>query len=118
MPDTKPRTLFEKIWDAHIVRAATADTPAILYVDLQLLHEVTSPQAFAGLRERGLRVRRPERTVATTDHSIPTLPRGLAMVDGQAAAQLRQLEANCRDFGVELQGRCDRPHAHGPCVVS
>ena len=60
MPDSKPRTLFEKIWDAHIVRPSTDDTPAILYVDLQLIHEVTSPQAFSILRERGLRVRRPD----------------------------------------------------------
>ena len=74
MADSKPRTLFEKIWDAHIVRPASADTPAILYVDLQLIHEVTSPQAFSILRERGLRVRRPDRTVATMDHSTPTTP--------------------------------------------
>src|SRR5437667_9653471 len=106
MPDSKPRTLFEKLWDAHIVRAATADTPAILYVDLQLIHEVTSPQAFTWLRERKLKVRRPERTVATMDHSTPTTPRGkggkIPIVDAQAAAQIGQLEINCRDFGVEL----------------
>src|SRR5262252_10528992 len=106
MADSKPRTLFEKIWDAHIVRPATADTPAILYVDLQLIHEVTSPQAFSILRERGLRVRRPERTVATMDHSTPTTPRGpdgkIPVLDSAAAAQISQLETNCRDFGIEL----------------
>jgi 3-isopropylmalate/(R)-2-methylmalate dehydratase large subunit len=101
-----PRTLFEKIWDAHLVRAATADTPAIVYVDLHLIHEVTSPQAFTWLRERGLKVRRPERTVATMDHSTPTTPRGkdgkIPVLDNAAAAQIAQLETNCRDFGVEL----------------
>ena len=73
----QPRTLFEKIWDAHVV-AEEPDRPAVLYIDLHLVHEVTSPQAFAGLRARGLRVRRPDRTYATMDHSIPTLPRSLA----------------------------------------
>src|SRR5947209_1213617 len=106
MADSKARTLFEKIWDAHIVRPATADTPAILYVDLQLIHEVTSPQAFSILRERGLRVRRPDRTVATMDHSTPTTPRGpdgkIPVLDSAAAAQISQLETNCRDFGIEL----------------
>jgi len=98
--------LFEKLWDAHVVRAATADTPAILYVDLHLIHEVTSPQAFTALRERALKVRRPERTVATMDHSTPTTPRGkdgrIPVLDNAAAAQIAQLETNCRDFGVEL----------------
>ena len=89
----KPRTLFEKVWDAHVVRAATsADTPAVLYIDLHLVHEVTSPQAFAGLRERGLKVRRPERTLATLDHSTPTTPRGrdgrIPIVDDAAATQV------------------------------
>ncbi|HVR63773.1 MAG TPA: 3-isopropylmalate dehydratase large subunit [Polyangia bacterium] len=102
----KPRTLFEKIWDAHVVKPATADTPAIVYVDLHLIHEVTSPQAFSWLRERGIKVRRPERTVATMDHSTPTTPRGkdgrIPILDAQAAAQIGQLETNCRDFGIEL----------------
>src|SRR3954468_6057862 len=97
-----PRTLFEKIWDAHIVCPATPDTPAILYIDLHLIHEVTSPQAFSGLRERGLKVRRPERTVATMDHSTPTLPKHLATVAPQAVAQLDKLEKNCAEFGVKL----------------
>jgi 3-isopropylmalate/(R)-2-methylmalate dehydratase large subunit len=102
------RTLFDKIWDSHLVRAETKDTPAILYVDLHLIHEVTSPQAFTELRQRGLKVRRPERTVATMDHSIPTfkVPRAAdgsyALSDPAAKAQLRQLEVNCAEFGIEL----------------
>jgi 3-isopropylmalate/(R)-2-methylmalate dehydratase large subunit len=103
---SKPRTLFEKIWDAHLVRPATNDTPATLYVDLHLIHEVTSPQAFTWLRERDLKVRRPERTVATMDHSTPTTPRNkegkIPVLDNAAAAQIAQLETNCKDFGIEL----------------
>jgi 3-isopropylmalate/(R)-2-methylmalate dehydratase large subunit len=95
------RTLFEKVWAAHVVRAGTAVAPAILYVDLHLIHEVTSPQAFTALRERGLAVRRPERAVATMDHSTPTLRGSLPLATG-AAAQLQQLETNCRDFGITL----------------
>jgi 3-isopropylmalate/(R)-2-methylmalate dehydratase large subunit len=105
-PSPRARTLFEKIWDAHLVKAPTPETPGILYVDLHLVHEVTSPQAFGWLRERGLRVRRPERTVATMDHSTPTLPRGsdgrFRIIDKEAELQLGQLETNCRDFGIEL----------------
>jgi 3-isopropylmalate/(R)-2-methylmalate dehydratase large subunit len=101
-----PRTLFEKIWDAHVVAPETAETPAVLYVDLHLVHEVTSPQAFTILRQRGARLRRPERTVATMDHSTPTLPRGadgrFPFVDAQAEAQVRQLEKNAAEFGIEL----------------
>ncbi|MDH3623035.1 MAG: 3-isopropylmalate dehydratase large subunit [Myxococcales bacterium] len=99
----KPRTLFEKVWDAHVV-AQEPDRPAVLYVDLHLIHEVTSPQAFTGLRERGLGVRRPDLTVATMDHSTPTLPKALAVIDDQAKAQLRMLEQNCEEFGIELFG--------------
>jgi 3-isopropylmalate/(R)-2-methylmalate dehydratase large subunit len=102
------RTLFEKLWDAHLVAPETTDTLAILYVDLHLVHEVTSPQAFDALRARGLRLRRTDRTLATLDHSTPTLPAG---ADGerpyatpQARAQVSKLESNCRDFGVELHG--------------
>jgi 3-isopropylmalate/(R)-2-methylmalate dehydratase large subunit len=101
-----PRTLFEKVWDAHVVRPADADTPAVLYVDLHLVHEVTSPQAFRVLKQRRLAVRRPDRTVATMDHSTPTtpLPRGVpfAVSDPEAAAQLAELESNCRDAGIRL----------------
>src|SRR6266581_7413645 len=101
-----PRTLFDKVWDAHLVRPESADTPAVIYVDLHLVHEVTSPQAFAMLRERGRRVRRPELTVATMDLSTPTTPRGadgrIPVTDKEAAAQIDQLETNCRDFGIRL----------------
>ena len=101
-----PRTLFEKVWRDHVVRPATASTPAVLYVDLHLVHEVTSPQAFTRLRERGLKVRRPDRTVATMDHSTPTTPRDepgrIPIGDALAAAQLAQLQRNCTDFGIEL----------------
>jgi len=101
-------TLFEKVWNAHLVSPETTDTPAVLYIDLHLVHEVTSPQAFSLLRERGLKVRRPERTLATEDHSTPTLPRGAdgrwPFVDSKAEAQILQLETNCEEFGVELHG--------------
>jgi 3-isopropylmalate/(R)-2-methylmalate dehydratase large subunit len=97
------RTLFDKIWDAHVV-AEEPGRPAVLYVDLHLVHEVTSPQAFAGLAERGLGVRRADRTFATMDHSIPTLPRGLAVVDQQAQEQLRTLAENCAKSGITLYG--------------
>src|ERR1700732_1654250 len=96
-----PRTLFEKIWDAHIV-AAPEGQSALLYVDLHLVHEVTSPQAFDGLRANGRRVRQPSRTVATVDHNIPTTPRGLPITDPIAARQIEALQKNCREFGVPL----------------
>lgn len=103
-----PRTLLEKIWDAHLVRAESETTPAMLYVDLQLVHEVTSPQAFAELRRRDLAVRRPDRTLATLDHSTPTLPPGAdgrrPYATAQAEAQVAQLQTNCREFGIELHG--------------
>jgi 3-isopropylmalate/(R)-2-methylmalate dehydratase large subunit len=100
----RPRTLLDKIWDDHVVRPETEGVPAVLYVDLHLVHEVTSPQAFAELRARGLSVRRPDLTLATMDHSTPTTPRGsaLSVVDTQAAAQLAQLARNCEDFGILL----------------
>ena len=102
------RTLLDKIWDAHQVCAETESTPAILYVDLHLVHEVTSPQAFSELRERGLRVRRPERVLATFDHSTPTLPADASgkrpYVTPEAESQVAQLEANAREFGVQLYG--------------
>ncbi len=98
----QPRTLFEKIWDQHVVTPESADSPAVLYIDLHLIHEVTSPQAFSTLREKGLRVRRPDHTVATMDHSTPTTPRDVPIADAMAAAQLAQLEANCAEFGIPL----------------
>src|SRR5580698_6569286 len=99
----KPRTIIEKIWDSHVV-SQQLDAPALMYVDLHLDHEVTSPQAFAGLRKRGVKVRRPELTIATTDHSTPTTPRGLPILDKIAATQVAQLETNCRDFGIRCYG--------------
>ena len=102
----RPRTLFEKVWQSHVVRSATEDAPAVLYIDLHLVHEVTSPQAFTTLRERGLKVRRPDRTIATMDHSTPTTPRNAAGVipvfDTQAAKQLDVMRQNCEDFGIPL----------------
>jgi 3-isopropylmalate/(R)-2-methylmalate dehydratase large subunit len=96
-----PKTLFEKIWDSHVV-VEEAESPAVLYIDLHLVHEVTSPQAFNGLREKGLVVRRPDRTVATMDHSTPTVGLSLQLVDEMAARQIRQIEANCHDFEIQL----------------
>ena len=96
-----PRTLFEKLWDAHLVTAPGAE-PALIYVDLHLVHEVTSPQAFDGLRANGRRLRQPLRTVATVDHNIPTTPRGLPIADAIAAKQIEALQKNCREFGVRL----------------
>lgn len=100
------RTLFDKVWTAHEVVAETADTPTVLYIDLHLIHEVTSPQAFSVLRSQGLPVRRPDRTLATMDHSTPTQT---AQVLGSipikvdaAAKQVRQLEQNAAEFGIEL----------------
>ncbi len=103
---TTPKTLFEKVWDAHQVCPETPDTPAVLYIDLHLIHEVTSPQAFTEIRERGLKVRRPDRTMATMDHSTPTTPRNaqgiIPVTDPQAIAQLNQLRTNCAEFGIPL----------------
>jgi 3-isopropylmalate/(R)-2-methylmalate dehydratase large subunit len=96
-----PRTLFEKVWDSHVVHQGP-DGPALLYVDLHLVHEVTSPQAFEGLRLAGRRVRRPDLTVATVDHNVPTGDRRLPIADRTAALQLEALERNAREFGVEL----------------
>src|SRR6476661_5368025 len=98
-----PRTIVDKIWADHVV-TQDPGAPAVLAVDLHLIHEVTSPQAFTGLRQRGIGVRRPGQTVATADHSIPTTPRSLPMLDAQAAAQIGQLERNCADFGIPLHG--------------
>jgi ketol-acid reductoisomerase len=97
----EPRTLFQKIWDAHVVHAMPGG-PALLYVDLHLVHEVTSPQAFEGLRLAGRRVRRPERTLATVDHNVPTGDRRLPIADPIAAQQVRTLTGNARAFGLPL----------------
>ena len=96
-----PRTIFEKIWDSHVVAKGS---PALLYIDRHLVHEVTSPQAFDGLRENKRKVRRPDLTVATVDHNIPTTDRSLPMLDQTSDAQIRALERNCLDFGIRLFG--------------
>ena len=106
---TGPRTLFAKVWDAHVVREGTDVAPAVLYIDLHLVHEVTSPQAFTVLRERGLKVRRPDRTVATMDHSTPTIATGgrLTVLDPAAGKQLDALAASCAEHGIPLYGLDD-----------
>jgi 3-isopropylmalate/(R)-2-methylmalate dehydratase large subunit len=98
-----PKTLFEKIWDSHVV-SQDPGSPAVLYIDLHLIHEVTSPQAFDGLRRRGIKVRRPDHTLATMDHSTPTKALDLSLVDEMNAKQVRQLETNCKEFGIPLYG--------------
>jgi 3-isopropylmalate/(R)-2-methylmalate dehydratase large subunit len=95
------RTLFKKIWDTHVVATPAGRSP-ILYIDLHLVHEVTSPQAFDGLRAAGRQVRQPARTVATVDHNVPTEPRGTPITDLIAAKQISALQANCKEFGVRL----------------
>ena len=103
-----PTTLFEKVWAEHVVVAETPDTPAVLYVDLHIIHEVTTPQAFSVLRESGLPVRRPDLTLPTLDHSTPTSPvssfKDLLVAGEGAANQVRQMEQNCADFGLDLLG--------------
>jgi 3-isopropylmalate/(R)-2-methylmalate dehydratase large subunit len=97
------RTIIEKLWDSHVVHERPG-APSLLFIDLHLVHEVTSPQAFQGLRDRGLKVRRPDLTIATADHSIPTTDRSLPIVDEIAAKQLAALETNCKDFGIRCLG--------------
>jgi 3-isopropylmalate/(R)-2-methylmalate dehydratase large subunit len=103
-----PKTLFQKIWDSHVVTQQEG-APAILYIDLHLVHEVTSPQAFTGLRQRGLKIRRPDKTLATMDHSIPTTPIDVPIADAMAAAQIKQMETNAAEFGITLHGMTS-PH--------
>ena len=98
------RTIIDKIWDAHVVAEADG-APPLIYVDLHLVHEVTSPQAFDGLRARGIRVRRPDLTFATVDHAVPTTPPRLPIADQVAAHQVATLEANCAEFGIPCAGR-------------
>src|SRR5450755_1037932 len=99
---SQPRTLFEKVWEQHVVVEPQGE-PTVLYIDLQLLHEVTSPQAFEGLRLAGRKVRRPDRCIATVDHNVPTTLEGrLNILDQIAAKQIATLRKNCADFGVEL----------------
>jgi 3-isopropylmalate/(R)-2-methylmalate dehydratase large subunit len=103
---SEPESLFDKLWRSHLVQEQSESTPAVIYIDLHLVHEVTSPQGFDLLREKGIGVRRPERTLATLDHSTPTLPAGS---DGerpyytkQAKRQVQKLRDNCHEFGIEL----------------
>ncbi len=103
-----PKTLLQKIWDSHVV-SEQPESPAVLYVDLHLVHEVTSPQAFTGLRQRGLKVRRPDKTLATMDHSIPTTPINVPIADAMAAAQIKIMEQNAAEFGITLHGMTS-PH--------
>ncbi len=118
----KPRTLFEKVWNAHTVREQSDDTPAVMYIDLHLVHEVTSPQAFSMLRERGLKVRRPDLTIGTMDHSTPTTPRNelgiIPIADAMAAKQLDTFTRNCEDFGIPMYALGDEHqgivHVIGP----
>jgi 3-isopropylmalate/(R)-2-methylmalate dehydratase large subunit len=102
------KTMLQKVWDSHVVVPETTDTPAVLYIDTHLVHEVTSPQAFSVLRERGLKLRRPDRMLATIDHSSPTRTEqifgGAPITIESAAKQIAQLERNCAEFGVELLG--------------
>ncbi len=97
----RPRTLFEKIWEAHVVRQAPGE-PDLLFIDLHLVHEVTSPQAFEGLRLSERRVRRPDLTLATMDHNVPTSERDRPIEDPVSRAQVEALERNCAEFGIRL----------------
>ncbi|HYW70002.1 MAG TPA: aconitase family protein, partial [Pyrinomonadaceae bacterium] len=95
------RTLFEKLWKSHIV-STTEGEPALIYIDLHLVHEVTSPQAFDGLRAAQRKVRRPDLTIATVDHNVPTTSRPAPIEDPIAAKQIETLRRNCAEFGIEL----------------
>ena len=95
------QTLAEKVWDAHVVRSAPGE-PDLLYIDLHLVHEVTSPQAFDGLRVSGRSVRRPELTLATEDHNVPTINIDQPIADPISRAQVEALRSNCAEFGVPL----------------
>ncbi len=103
---SKPRTLFDKIWDAHLVHRQE-DGSSILYIDRQLVHEVTSPQAFEGLRMTGRKVRRPEATLAVADHNVPTTDRSQGIANPESRLQIETLEANVREFGVPYFGMDD-----------
>jgi 3-isopropylmalate/(R)-2-methylmalate dehydratase large subunit len=112
-----PKTLFEKIWDSHTV-LEQENGPSLLYVDRHLIHEVTSPQAFEGLRLNNRKVRRPDLTIATEDHNVPTTDRSLPIIDQTSSIQIKTLEKNCKDFGIQLFG-IDSPnqgivHVIGP----
>lgn len=103
---TTGRTLLDKLWDSHVVHAAPGE-PDIIFIDLHLIHEVTSPQAFEGIRAAGRTVRRPELTLATIDHGVPTAGRELGITDPLSRTQIEALERNCREFGITLYGLND-----------
>ena len=98
-----PKTLYEKIWNSHEV-VHQEKGPSLIYIDRHLIHEVTSPQAFEGLRINNRKVRRPDLTIATVDHNIQTSDRSLPIVDQTSAVQIKTLEKNCKDFGIQLFG--------------
>ncbi|HJS31397.1 MAG TPA: 3-isopropylmalate dehydratase large subunit [Alphaproteobacteria bacterium] len=102
----KPRTLFDKIWDSHLVHTQD-DGTCVLYIDRHLIHEVTSPQAFEGLRAAGRKVRRPDATIAVADHNVPTTDRSRGITDAESRIQVETLEANCRDFAITYYGMSD-----------
>ena len=101
-----PKTLFDKIWDAHLVHAADEGT-CLIYIDRHLVHEVTSPQAFEGLRTAGRKVRNPERTLAVADHNVPTTDRSAGIEDEESRIQVAALETNAAEFGVPYFGMTD-----------
>ncbi|MEK9574334.1 MAG: aconitase family protein, partial [Alphaproteobacteria bacterium] len=101
-----PKTLFDKIWDAHLVHRQE-DGTCLIYIDRHLVHEVTSPQAFEGLRNAGRKVRSPERTLAVADHNVPTTDRSVGIEDSESRIQVEALEANAADFGVPYFGMDD-----------
>jgi len=108
---TEPKTLFEKVWQQHVVVEPQGE-PTLLYIDLQLLHEVTSPQAFEGLRLAGRKVRRPSLRFATMDHNIPTTDRSIPISDPLSKAQIEALKNNCAEFGIacfDMGGRGPKP---------
>src|SRR5579864_4164011 len=96
-----PRTMYRKIWESHLVREAPGE-PSLIYIDRHLIHEVTSPQAFAGLKAAGRKVRRPDLTFAVMDHSVPTKDRNLPILDAAAGGQFDALERSCREAGITL----------------
>src|SRR5215472_13911795 len=118
VPENAPRTLAEKVWDAHVVRSAEGE-PDLLYIDLHLVHEVTSPQAFDGLRTAGRTVRRPDLTIATEDHNTPT-DNLLTIADPVSRTQIETLRKNCADFGIRLHSLGDAQqgvvHVLGPQI--
>src|SRR6188508_3260409 len=104
--NSRPLTLYEKIWNAHVVERRD-DGTCLIYVDRHLVHEVTSPQAFEGLRSTGRKVRRPDATLAVPDHNVPTTDRSQGIADETSRIQVETLERNCEEFGVELFGMND-----------